>query len=94
MSRLQIDWLDTWFKPRLKVVGYGQFIATVTELESQKARIFSVDVDKAKGQYKISYQPTKQDDKPQGLHEGMAQPTQGAAKRKIRKCLRGLRSDN
>jgi len=54
-ERIQIDWLDYWFKPRIIVVGYNDFIACVRDLESQRAKIFSVDVLKKTGEYKITY---------------------------------------
>lgn len=72
---VQVDWLDYWFKPRLKIVSYGDFVATVKELESQQARVFSVEVDKANGRYKIHYAPS---------NESLAQQRETEAKGKAR----------
>lgn len=72
---IQIDWLEYWFKPVVTVVGYSEFISTVRQLEQGKARIFSVDVDSRRGQYRIHHQqqqPKPSNDKHSAIHEAMA----------------------
>lgn len=41
---VQVDWLSTWFKPRVRFVSNNQFIDAVRSIEAQGARINAIDV--------------------------------------------------
>jgi len=57
---VQIDWLSTWFKPRIRFVTNNAFIDAVKEIESQGGRIQAWDVKPTGYVLHITDKPTKQ----------------------------------
>lgn len=52
-KQIQVDWLDHWFAPEIKIITFGEYISTITNLIKTGAIIYSVEIQR--GHYKITY---------------------------------------